>query len=111
MMDETTNREVPPRRTRRVGTFTMGMCLIVCGVVLLLSVFFPELDLSLVGKLSPVILILLGIEVLAAYFTAGDNAKLQYDFASGVYCFILICGTMCLMAMGYALEYAGLHIT
>ena len=109
-MDESTMHEAPQQKTRRVGTLTMGLCLIACGVILLLSVFFPAIDLSLVGKLSPGILVFLGIEILFAYFTAGDGAKLKYDFASGFYCFILICGTMCLMAMGYALEYARLHI-
>ncbi len=58
--------ESRPTKERRVGTFTFGAVLVICGVLMLVSMFFPRLDLTLVLKLSPLILVSLGVEVLLA---------------------------------------------
>ncbi len=69
------NRTEP---TRRIGTATMGVTLVVCGV-LLICFFFKPFDLFSLMKFSPILLILLGIETLWQYFRhKGEN--LRYDF-------------------------------
>ncbi|MDE7331264.1 MAG: DUF5668 domain-containing protein [Lachnospiraceae bacterium] len=51
-------------RIRRVGSVTFGLVLIATGVIFLAALFFPRLDYSLVLQFWPLILILLGVEVL-----------------------------------------------
>ena len=49
-----------------MGTFTFGAVLVICGALMLVSMFFPSLDLTLALQLSPLILVCLGVEVLLA---------------------------------------------
>lgn len=51
-------------RIRRVGSVTFGMVLVATGVLFLVRLFFPGLDYRFIFRAWPVILILLGIEVL-----------------------------------------------
>ena len=53
-----------PQRVRRVGTFTMGLSLIASGSVALICLFDPGFDIVTVLRFSPLVLILLGTEVL-----------------------------------------------
>ena len=39
--------ESRPVKERRVGTFTFGAVLVICGALMLVSMFFPHLDLTL----------------------------------------------------------------
>ena len=73
-MDETRNGapltgEAPqpakPQPLRRVGSFTLGVCLIAAGIFFLLAYFVPGVDWKLMLKIAPAAgLILLGGEVL-----------------------------------------------
>lgn len=101
----------PPRRTaeepvRRVGTLTMGFALIVTGIVALIMMFKPNLDLSFIFKLSPLIFVFLGVEILYNYF-AYKGQKLKYDLLSGFVCFVLIIAGGCLSAVPYVWNYFG----
>lgn len=59
------NREQTPMRpSRRVGTFTFGVTLVIFGLWMLASLLLPEADLLWLLKLSPLVLVLLGAEVL-----------------------------------------------
>ena len=65
---------------RRVGTLTLGVCLIVCGVLFLCYFFVPHFNWELALKIAPAAgLILLGCEVL--YFAARPQ-RWKYDFLS-----------------------------
>ena len=86
-----------PQRVRRVGTFTMGLSLIASGSVALICLFDPGFDIVTVLRFSPLVLILLGTEVLLSSVIF-RNDRLKYDFWSGVVCFFLIC-----MSVGAAL--------
>ena len=44
--------ESRPARERRVGTFTFGAVLVICGALMLVSMFFPSLDLTLASSTS-----------------------------------------------------------
>ncbi len=83
------NGEGAAGRQRRVGSVTMGLSLIVIGVLTLIGMFMPDFDFLFMAKLSPFIFISLGVEVLAAYFSK-EKCEIKYDFMSGLTCFILI---------------------
>lgn len=84
---------------RRVGTLTLGVCLIVCGVLFLCYFFVPHFNWELALKIAPAAgLILLGCEVL--YFAARPQ-RWKYDFLSVFLCIVLMVsafGGACLMA-------------
>ena len=66
-------------RSRRVGTLTMGICLICAGVLFAAHLFVPGiLTYYFIFRLWPVILIMLGIEVLAANIKNKEE-KILYD--------------------------------
>lgn len=52
-------------KVRRVGSVTFGTILVLTGVLFLAHLFFPAFNYFLIYRFWPVILILLGIEVLA----------------------------------------------
>ena len=51
-------------RERRIGTITMGVCLVVFGVLFLVHIFGGFLNYELIFHLWPLILIGLGMEIL-----------------------------------------------
>ena len=98
-MDETRNDapltgEAPqpakPQPLRRVGSFTLGVCLIAAGIFFLLAYFVPGFDWKLTLKIAPAAgLILLGGEVL---FFAARPGRWKYDFWSVLICLVLMSG-------------------
>jgi membrane associated rhomboid family serine protease len=74
-------------RERRVGTFTFGIVLVVAGIAMMAALFFPSLDLRLLLKLSPAVLILLGAEVLLSTRKGG---RIKYDWLGMLLCFVLV---------------------
>lgn len=96
-------------RTRRVGTFSLGVVLVVYGVLFLLHLFFPALPYTLIMHLWPCILIILGIEILVAT-TVRKNERFTYDFAA--ICIICILSLFAVMMAGldYAITNQLIHI-
>ena len=98
-MDETRNDapltgEAPqpakPQPLRRVGSFTLGVCLIAAGIFFLVAYFVPSVDWKLTFKIAPAAgLILLGGEVL---FFAARPGRWKYDFWSVLICLVLMAG-------------------
>ena len=81
---------------RRVGSLTLGACLIAAGVFFLLYFFVPGFDVQLTLKIAPAVaLVLLGGEVL---FFAARPGRWKYDFVSVLVCLVLMAGCFC-MAM------------
>lgn len=91
----------PPKKVRRVGTMAFAVLLIAGGVLLLAQQFMPKANLLAVLKFSPVILIVLGIEVLV--YSTKPNVKLKFDWLGILGCaFILVVvGTAALMPMAW----------
>ena len=83
----------PPAATqaepvRRVGSVTLGICLITAGIFFLAYHFLPNFDAPLVLKIVPAAgLVLLGCEVLY-YATRPQRGK--YDFVSVFVCLVLM---------------------
>lgn len=73
---------------RRVGSLTMGACLIAAGIFFLCYYFVPGFDWQLVVRIAPAAaLVLLGCEVL---FFAARPGRWKYDFVSVLVCLVLI---------------------
>ena len=90
------NREqTPVRPARRVGTFTFGVTLVVFGLWMLAALLLPELDLLWVLKLSPLVLVLLGIEVLLA---ARKSSAIKYDWVGMLLCMVIVLTALSLFA-------------
>ena len=80
MEQNTTNKPL-----RRVGTLTLGVCLIAAGTLFLLARFLPGLPWLVIWQVLPAAgLILLGCEVL--YYSARPGAC-RCDFGSVMLCF------------------------
>ena len=102
-MDETNETgsaapEMPGKQPplRRVGSFTLGVCLIAAGAFFLCYHFVPGFDWQLVVRIAPAAaLVLLGCEVL---FFAARPGRWKYDFVSVLVCLVLMAGCYC-MAM------------
>lgn len=72
-------------RTHRVGTITCGLVLIMYGVLFLLRMALPMLNYGIIFRLWPVILILLGVEILACSIGGkNEEKKFIYDFPAAL---------------------------
>ena len=99
---ETTER-TELQKPRRVGTFTLGVVLVVSGGLMLVSMFWPRLDLTWALKCSPLILIGLGAETLLA---ARGGGKVKYDWVGMVLCVLVTLAALCLTAAAWWLRHA-----
>ena len=88
---ETSGKQPP---LRRVGSFTLGVCLIAAGIFFLLTYFVPGFPTQPVLRIIPAAgLVMLGGEVL---FFAARPGRWKYDFWSVLICLVLMGGCFCL---------------
>ena len=88
---ETSGKQPP---LRRVGSFTLGACLIAAGIFFLLTYFVPGFPTQPVLRIVPAAgLVLMGGEVL---FFAARPGHWKYDFWSVLICLVLMGGCFCL---------------
>lgn len=91
----------PPRR---VGSWTLGLTLILCGVCFLLYYFWPGFNYVAVAKLAPLLLVGLGVEIL--YFSARPEQG-RYDFLSILSCLFLMVCSFCVTLIPAFWQYVG----
>ena len=90
---------------RRVGSITLGACLIAAGVFFLCYHFVPGFDWQLALKIAPAAgLILLGGEVL---FFSARPGRWKYDFWSVLVCLVLMAGCFGLSLLPVAWDELG----
>ena len=89
-------------RQRRVGTFTLGAVLVAAGILMAVSLFWPQLDLRWTLKAAPLILIALGAETLLA---ARGGGKVKYDWVGMVLCFVLVTAALVFFGIAWCLVY------
>lgn len=78
-----------PKKVRRVGRVAFALLLIVAGILLLAQQFVPNFDLLSIVRFAPLLLILLGIEVLV--YSARPDIQMKFDWLSVLGCgFILV---------------------
>ena len=90
------------RPCRRVGTFTFGMVLVVSGLAMLVSMFFPQLEFTWLLQLSPLALISLGVETLLA---ARGSERVKYDWVGMILCCLIVCVSLVLFAATWCLVH------
>lgn len=90
---------------RRVGSFTLGACLIAAGIFFLLTYFVPGFPTQPVLRIVPAAgLVMLGGEVL---FFAARPGCWKYDFWSVLICLVLMGGCFCLSLLPVVWEEIG----
>jgi hypothetical protein len=94
---------------RRVGTFTAGIVLIGFGVLFLLRTFLPVIDYHLIFTLWPVILILLGLEIIISGIV-NRNDIMKYDAGAILIVLLLALFAMCMAGVQFAFEHASWHL-
>lgn len=90
---------------RRMGTFTMGVCLLIFGVLFLLHIFLSTMDYLMIFHLWPVIFILLGGEILY-YSVRGKDCNMKYDYAAIILLLLLAFFAMGMAGFDLLLEHA-----
>lgn len=96
-----TANEEAARPQRRAGTFTLGVVLVAAGCGMLASLLWPALDIGWLLKASPLILVILGIEVLHA---SRGGGKVKYDLLGMLLCFLLVGAGMVMYAAAWCYE-------
>lgn len=82
------------RPVRRVGSITLGLCLMAVGVCFLLYYFVPGFNWLLVSKMgAPLALVALGVEVI---WCAAHPGRWKYDFLAVISSLVLMSGAFCL---------------
>lgn len=90
---------------RRVGTFTMGLCLILGGILLCTFLVRPSTQVLRLLKFSPLVLVALGAELLISHFRF-PRARLKYDVLSVVVCCVVLLAGITGTAVGAAADVA-----
>lgn len=104
--DPQKNVRPAPQRVRRVGSFTLGVALILTGGCIALSMVRPDFPILTAARLAPLVLVALGVEVLWANARKGD-ARLKYDLLSMFVCFVLICASLGAATLPLLLRFYG----
>lgn len=65
------------KKIKKIGTFTFGFCLIVIGIAAFLSMFIGIEVLKYTLYAWPIVIILIGIEVI--YYNSREDVSLKYD--------------------------------
>lgn len=92
-------------RTRRVGSITFGLCCILFGLLFLLRTFWQIISYGYILKLWPMVLIVLGIEVIFSYMTAKDR-EIRYDVWAILMIVVVTVFAMGMGGMEFLLEHA-----
>lgn len=91
---------------RRVGTFTTGIVLVIFGIMFLLRLINPNINYSLIASMWPLVLIILGIEIIVAYIINKEEI-MRYDFGAII---LIIMVSFFAMGMG-CMEYVITHMS
>lgn len=91
---------------RRVGTFTTGIVLVIFGILFLLRLIYPSINYLLIASMWPLVLIILGIEIIVAY-TINKEEIIKYDFGAII---LIIIVSIFAMGMG-CMEYIITHMS
>lgn len=82
------------RKIQYAGRITLGIALIIVGVLITVGLFMPSLDLTKLAKFAPLILVALGLEILVSSIRHGDR-QVKVGFGMVILCLFLIGGSVC----------------
>ncbi|MDE5866233.1 MAG: hypothetical protein K2H31_06510 [Lachnospiraceae bacterium] len=97
-------------RTHRVGTVTCGLVLILYGILFLVRLALPALDYRIIMELWPIVLVMLGVEILISSVGKNqDKQKFVYDFPAVLIIIVMLLFTMIMavadFCMAESLQY------
>ena len=102
-MQEREGREL---RTRRVGSVTFGLTLILFGVLFLIHIAAPSLNYEMIFSFWPVVFVLLGIEILIENHRSNTRQyKFVYDFPAILMLAMMLLFAMVMAVVDYAMHY------
>lgn len=106
-MSETVSQ---PQHTRRVGSVTFGLTLILFGVLFLVNIMLPTLHYEMIFRLWPVVFIFLGVEILVEnHRTNAEKCRFVYDFPAIIMLVLLLLFAMMMAVVDYAFTYQNLY--
>jgi len=88
-------------RVHRVGSITLGLTLILFGIIYCTRIFVSAIPIDIVMHLWPVVLVLLGFEVLLSGWIFREYT---FDKGSFFLIFVVILFVMCLAGMDFMVE-------
>ena len=88
---------------RYVGRITLGVAMIIMGLLITVGLFQPSLDLTKLARLAPLMLVVLGVEILVASFRRGDR-QVKIGFGMTILCLFIIGGSVCFSIIPVAWE-------
>lgn len=86
-------------KIKRVGTITLAISLIALGVLIFMSQINDTYTLDLALKLWPLVLIVLGLEILWFRFMSKDDVAIKYDIFSIFLVFTILFTNLSLYAL------------
>lgn len=93
-------------KTRRVGSATFGLTLIVFGVMFLVHMAAPSLNYEMIFNCWPVIFVLLGVEILVEnHRSSASGYKFVYDFPAILMLVLMLFFAMIMAVVEYAIQY------
>lgn len=99
-------RQAGVLKTRRVGSVTFGLTLIVFGILFLVHMAAPSLNYEMIFSCWPVVFVLLGIEILVE--NRKSNAagyRFVYDFPAILMLLLLLFFAMMMAVVDSAIRY------
>lgn len=81
--------DTPPKKSKSIGTLTMGISLAVFGILCTAAALLPGLRIATVAKLVPLILVPLGAEMLLAHFK-NKSRHWYYNWVAIFICFVML---------------------
>lgn len=110
-VNEQKNAPQADYRTHRVGTVTCGLVLVMYGILFLLHTAVPMLNYEIIFELWPVILIVLGVEILLS--SMGKNKEKQkfvYDFSAVLIIVIMLFFAMIMAVIDVGMRHGGIWV-
>lgn len=95
-------------RSRRVGSITCGILLIVFGVLFLLHMLVPAITYNFIFHLWPLILVSLGVEIILSNRKAAE-AVMKYDVGAILLVIILAVFSMGMGLVEFCMEHAPVY--
>lgn len=93
-------------RTRRVGSVTFGLTLVLFGVLFLVHTVIPSLDYGIIFQCWPMVFVLLGIEILVENRRSDtEKYRFVYDFPAILMLVILLLFAMVMAAAEVSMQY------
>ncbi len=82
-------------RQRRIGTITLGVSLVLFGILFMIRIFGGILNYTLIFHLWPLILVALGMEILYYNCLVPEKAG-TYDFVAIIILIMIVFFAMCM---------------